>query len=443
MNERYIVAVEVSSSKVIASVGKELPAGGVKILAVEQETQVDTVRYGVIQNLEETSVSISRVFSRLEQRSAIAPRKICGVVVGLSGRSVRNIRTEVSLTLADDTEIDDMILTRLRTQAMQAAIDSSLEVIDAVPRSYKIGKMETLTPKGMVGNNVTGVFDLIVCRPELIRNIRRTITDKLDIEVVGFVVTAMATGHLILTSDEKDLGCMLVDMGAETTTVTIYKNGTLRYFSTLPMGGRHITRDVMSLGLIESRAEEIKKTSGNALGDEDKDSSLEIGGVKIVDVQNLIGARSEEIIANILEQINYAGMKEIDLSKGIILIGGGSRLKGFADLLAEQSDMPVRRGSLPDYILFDNQARTPSADILEVVSILYAGLTLSDTECLEMPEKEGLPFNGTLPLEEQEEEFVDEESEKPKEKRLNPLFARARKVFSNMFGNPEDDSDLI
>ena len=166
----------------------------------------------------------------------------------------------MEINLPDDTEINDDILRRLRDQALSTAIDSSLEVVDAIPRVYMVGKSETRSPKGAIGNKIHATFDLIVCRPELRRNLQRTISDKLDININGFVVTALSTAQVLLTSEEKRLGCMLVDMGAETTTVSIYKDGSLRYFATLPMGGRNITRDITSLSLLEERAEDIKIT---------------------------------------------------------------------------------------------------------------------------------------------------------------------------------------
>lgn len=444
MNERYLVAVEISSSKIISAIGRNRTNGELDVLAVEQETDVHGIRYGIIQNLDETAMSVSRVFTHLEQRSAISPRKIKGVIVGLSGRSLRNIATEVFMPLPDETEIDDQILSRLREQAMHSAIDSSLEVIDAVPRNYKVGKFETTNPKGMIGNALTGVFDLIVCRPEMTRNIRRTIADKLHLEVVGFVVTAMATGHLILTPDEKSLGCMLVDVGAETTTVTIYKNGGLRYFATLPMGGRNITRDITTLGVTETRAEEIKRASGHAMADENSSSTLNIGGIKLADMANLVSARSEEIVANIVEQIHFADMKESDLSKGIICIGGGSRLQGFTTLLAQQSDLPVRMGTLPDYVKIDS-TKPLHTETLEVISVLYAGATLSDFECLMMPEKQELPeIDGVLQFDEEKER--DEEPRKSKEPNqfFNKLGKKITKGISSMFGSSdEDDSEMI
>ena len=277
--ERYIAAVEVSSSKIVAAVGKISPDGQLEVIAVEQEKGVEAVRYGIIQNLEETSMKIARIINRLEQRPALAHRRITGLYVALSGRSLRSIATEVSMPLPDDTEINEDILRRLRDNALHTPIDSSLEVVDAVPRIYRLGKTDTHSPKGMIANSIRATFDLIVCRPELKRNLMRTISDKLGIKVSGFVVTALATGHLILSDEQKRLGCMLADMGAETTTVTIYKGGYLRYFATLPLGGRNITRDITSLNLLEEKAEETKITSGQAIPN-DSPSTLNINGIK-------------------------------------------------------------------------------------------------------------------------------------------------------------------
>lgn len=439
MSERYIAAVEISSSKIIAAVGKTSGAGQLDVIAVEQENCVDGVRYGIIQNLEETALMTARIINRLEQRPGVAPRKIKSVFVGRSGRSLRNIPTEVSINLPDDTEITDDIINRLRSDALRTAIDNSLEVVDAVPRIYKIGKSETHSPKGAVGNCIHATYDLVVCRPELKRNIKRTLTDKLHIETEAFVVTALATGHLILTPDEKRLGCMLVDMGAETTTVTIYRKGSLCYFATIPLGGRNITRDITSLNVLEVKAEEMKLTSGNAIAREST-SSLNINGVKLSDISNLVVARAEEIVANVVEQMEYAGLKESDLPGGIICIGGGSRLQGITDLLSQQADLPVRRGQLPAYVRIDD-INAVNSEISQVVSVLYAGATLSNRECLEIPARQEIPEIGTKPAPEIAVEDVEPAEKKPG--RTGRLFNSITERITRLFGNPDDNSELI
>lgn len=438
MSERYIAAVEISSSKIIASVGKATDGGQLDVIAVEHENGVEGVRYGVIQNLEETSVKLARLLRRLEQRPDIAPRKISGLIVGLSGISLKNISAEVSLNMQEGTEVTEEILTRLRQEALRKAIGTSLEVVDAVPRIYHVGKTETHTPKGTIGNHIQATYDLIVCRPELKRNLSRTIPDKLGIPIEGFVVTALATGHLILTQEEKH-GCMLVDMGAETTTVTIYKNGNLIYFATLPLGGRNITKDIMSLGVLEERADDIKLNTANAIAS-DTPSSLNLNGVKLSDVSNLVVARAEEIVANIIEQMEYAGVKENDLPGGIVCIGGAARLKGMMDLLKLQSNMEVRAGQLPAYVRIDDP-KASSAELTEVVSVMYAGATFSKRECLEMPASMEVPRTGTAPVE--EKETPEEEGKKSRDGRRSRLFDSFTRRISTIFGNPEDNSDEL
>lgn len=440
-DDRYVAAIEISSSKIIAAVGRMHSDGSLEVIAVDQERGVDSVRYGQIQNLEETSTRIMRVIDRLQRRQSVAPRIISGLYVGLSGRSLRNIRTEVSVSLPDETEINDDILRRLREQALETAIDSSLEVVDAIPRVYYVGKSETHSPKGAIGNGIRAVFDLIVCRPELRRNLTRTIDDKVGIEVKGYVVTALSAAQVILTSEEKRLGCMLVDMGAETTTVSIYKDGSLRYFATLPLGGRNITRDIITLSVLEERAEEIKVSMGNALP---QPSTINMNGIKMSDINNLTVARAEEIVANIVEQVKYAGMKDSDLPAGIICIGGGIRLNGMVDLLSRQSGMRVNRGKLPGYITVDD-AKGTSLEIQQVASVLYSGASGSTDECLEQPGANELPVTG----EGNEEENTEEENRRlnarrERENARSKFWQKVQERVSNIFRTPgEDDSDLL
>ena len=436
--DRYVAAIEISSSKIIGVVGRANRNGQVDIIAVEQEKSIESVRYGIIQNLEETSMRIARILEKLERRPSIAPKKISSVFVGMSGRSLRSIPTTVRLNLPEETEISDEIIARLRKDAYSVAIDKTLEIVDAEPRRYRIGTLETLSPKGVIGNEIRADYDIVVCRPELKRNIQRVIQDKVGIGISGFVVTPLATAHLILTQEEKRLGCLLVDIGAETTTVCIFRNGALCYFATLPFGGRNITRDITTLSLLEERAEEIKITSGNAIAPENP-SSLNLNGVKLSDVSNLVVARSEEIVANITEQILYAGLKEKDLPGGVICIGGGTKLNGMTELLSRQLGLPVKIGRLPSYVHIED-IKGPSSEIIEVASVLYAGATHTDAQCLELPRREEMPVIGSAPDDEQTQGYSGDER---RERISNPnSFAnRLKKGLTRLFSNPEDDDD--
>lgn len=435
--ERYIAAIEISSSKIIGIVGRVRTAGQVDIIAVEQEKCTEAVRYGIIQNLDDTALRISRIIEKLERRPSVSPKKIKKVFVGLSGRSMRSIPTSVKLNLPDEVEITDDILERLRTDAYSVAIDNSLEIVDAEPRIYHVGTLDTSSPKGAVGSEIQADYDIIVCRPELKRKIVRVLHDKLGIEICGFVVTPLAVAHLILSNEEKRLGCMLVDIGAETTTVCIFQHGTLNYFVTLPFGGRNITKDLTSLNLLEERAEEIKFTAANAIAPS-VPSTLAPHGVKLSEVSALVVARSEEIVANIAEQIEYAGLKEKDLPGGIICIGGGSRLNGMNELISRQLGLSVKIGRLPSYVHIED-LKGPASEIIEVAGVLYAGATHTEENCLEVPHREELPVTGTANEDAGSSEKPGHETEKPIN--TNSLKWRIKSGLSRLFSPPEDDDD--
>lgn len=413
--DRYVAAIEICSSKIVGVAGVMHPDGHLEILCAEEEKHSDGVRYGHIQNLDEISRRTARILERLERNPQIVPKRIKCVFAGLGGRSLGAISTEVSMQLSDDTEITSREIENLRSQALATAIDNTLEIIDAVDRVYVVGKNETHNPVGTTGNRISATYDLVVARPELKRNVVRSISDKLGIKL-SFVVTNLACGKVILTDEEKRLGCMLVDIGAETTTVSIYRKGYTNYLATIPLGGRNITLDLTTLNLLEEKAEEIKLTSGNAIM-RDTPSSLNLNGIKLSDISAMIVARSEEIVANIVEQMEYAGFTEKDLPGGIICIGEGSKLPGMVELISRQSGLPARQGQLPQYIRIES-SRVSVSSLMQAASILYAGASSSDEECFEEPKRDEIPVTGDLP-DFPTEPDEEEEQQRPRRKKRN------------------------
>lgn len=433
--EKYIAALEISSSKVIGAVGIAGKSGQLEIIAVEQEKSSDTVRYGQIQNIEETYNLTNYVLERLERRSNISPREITGVYVGLSGRSLRSISINVSLGLPDDTDISEAIVDRLKTKALEADVDSSLEIVDAVPRIFKVGKTETDRPIGMVGNTISATYDLIVARPAIRSNLRRVLKDRLGLEIKGIMVTPLVTGAIALSDQEKKLGCMLVDIGAETTSVTIYTKGNLVYFATLPLGGRNITRDLMSLNELEEKAEEFKLNFGNAVAPINP-SQEKIGRHRMSQISELVVARSEEIVANIVEQISYAGLTDKDIPEGIVLCGGGSRLNGIMDLFIKFTSLKVRMASLPSSVRIADPMGQ-GLETLEIAAIMYAGSEMSDEDCLGLsatPQPDHTPD----PVPETEEDDKQQRPQKP----VKPgFFNKLGNAFGKMFTPIRDDDE--
>lgn len=441
--ERYVAAIEIGSSKIVGMVG--LTDGyKLNVLAVEQVKGIECVRFGIIQNLEETANRIAEILEKLEARPEIYPRRINSLFVGIGGRSMRSISSETEIILPEESEITTAILDDLKQQALRKSIDSSLEVVDALPRFYKVDSTITHTPTGRIGSKINATFDLIVCRPALQKNITRTIVEKLESNIQNMIVTPLAVSRVVVSETEKRLGCMLVDMGAETTTVIVFKDGNMQYYATLPLGSRNITRDLTSLSILEDRADEIKKISGNAKAI-DSETSIEIEGIRQSEIARLVVARSEEIAANICQQIEYAGLTSKDLPAGIIAIGGGFQLKGMANLTAEQCNTKIRMGMFPPNITIED-TRATAYDIIQLASVLYVGATMSDVECLEKVVEEELPATGeayehTEELPKQTDAAKESNAEENKGSRMGLKFRDLMHRVKTAMTYKEEDDD--
>lgn len=380
MNEHYIVACEIGSSKVKGAVGSIDASGALNILAVAEEPILDSVRYGVIRKIEEVSNKLGTVIQRLEASATVAPRKITGVYVALGGQSLSSCVRETETSFAQDTEIDSDMIRALKEQVRTQGVPDR-EVVAILSREFTVNSLPEKNPVGSFAHDLKAELNVVFCRPQIKRNLAMVIEDRLGLKVNGYIVRPLAQADMVLTEDEKHLGSMLVDFGAETTTVSIYKNGVLRYLATIPMGSRNITRDITATNIIEKRAEEIKKMVGNV---EPQPESASFDGLDNAEVNKYVSARVAEIITNIIEQLSFAGMTADELPGGIIVVGLGAKLKGFNNLLGVHSKMKVRQGTIAPAIRLTDSS-IPYYDSVDVVSILSFATRFPEKECVVIP----------------------------------------------------------
>lgn len=358
---QYIAALEIGSSKIVGAIAEKTISGYVQINDLEVEKLTNSVRHGCVQNVENTKGCINSIIKKLENR---VNGTIDEVFVGFSGRSLHSEPTEVNHNLDATVPITDEVLDRIINEAGRDPI-KNYETIKVVPRTYYVDKNETKSPSGQFGSNINIKLNLIVAKTNLKLNLDRVMSGSTRVR--EYLVTPLVVADEILEPSEKSLGCMLVDMGAETTTVSIYKDGSLVYLITLPMGGRNITRDItLGLNVLEDTAERVKKNISNPL---DKNvEPMSIDGVNSTDAANYISARTGELIANIKQQISYAGVKIVDLHN-IVLIGGGAQLQGIARRIEDQIKLKVRLGSYPKSLnILDHNINR--AEYIEIFSLL-------------------------------------------------------------------------
>lgn len=382
---QYIAALEIGSSKIVGALAEKTPDGYLNVRYLQEEKHLNCVRYGIVQNVENIKSIINRILKNLE---GAVDGRITQVYLGVSGRSLHSIVSEVNRSVDTTVAITKELIDRIIREATSNPIRNH-DTVDIVPRAYYVDKVETPNPVGQFGSSIKIKVNLIVSKPSLKLNLNRLMT--FGVPAKDYIVTPLAVGEQILSESDRELGCMLVDMGAETTTVSIYKNKALIYLNTLPLGGRNLTRDVMTgLNVLEETAENVKKNINNPL-DPNNVSEVSIEGVRARDAANYISARTGEIIANINQQLANAEVSPEEI-KSIVLIGGCAHLGGLQQRLAETIKIKVRMGQNPSTLNILNP-EINRMEYIEIFSLLAnAADKIGDGEtCVELNRYEDGP----------------------------------------------------
>ena len=347
-----IVTIDLGSSNIVGLAGVK-DGNKIKVVAVEKEPSEGAIRRGCIINTDICASKVRKLITKLENKTS---SHITEVYVGIGGQSVRTIKNNVSRHLPDGTKISTVLLDELHKEGRNIPI-AATEIIDVLPNEMYINDAVVENPIGMEAKKIQVDMLLVVARQALSRNISN-VFEKLNMPIAGLILSSKADAEAILTKEDKTKGCVLVNFGGGTTEISIYCHGYLRQTSTIPLGGKNITMDIMSLGLVAEKAEQYKISIGSALlstGEQLKDITLDAQGkgpIKPKDLNRVSVARIEEIVSNIVNQIKESGYKS-EIKGGIIITGGASLLKDLPELLRKETGMEVHCGTTSEKIVLD------------------------------------------------------------------------------------------
>ncbi|WP_315086647.1 cell division protein FtsA [Bacteroides heparinolyticus] len=337
----FIAAIELSSSKISGIAGKKNSDGSLQVLAYTREDASSFIHKGVIYNIDKAAQALTSIVNKLEGQ---LNNSIAKVYAGIGGQSLRTVKNAVSRTLEEESIISQELVDEICDENRTIPL-IEMSVLDVAPQEYKIDNTLQVEPVGATGQYITGQFLNIVSRASLKKNLEHSF-EQAKIEIADdLLVTPIALSKVMLTESEMRSGCALVDFGADTTTISVFKNNILRYLSVLPLGGNTITRDIASLQMEEEDAEKLKIQYGNALYEEEEESettvacTLEDGRTfELSLLNNIIGARAEEILANVWSQLQLSGYED-KLFSGVVFTGGGSNLKNLEKAFRRISKM--------------------------------------------------------------------------------------------------------
>ena len=341
----FIAVIDLGSSHMVGMVGTKNQRGTLSIIAYEVEDSSSCIRRGCVYNVDETANKIKRLILKLENK--LGGAKIAKVYVGIGGQSLHSIDHTVSRVLGTDGVVTEEIINDLYEECKSFHPDL-LDVLAVVSPTYTLDDKLEPNPVGIPCSRIEARYKLIVGRPSLRRYLNDGIAERAKIEIAGIIVSPLALADVVLTDNEKNLGCALIGFGAGVTTLTVYKGGRLADLSVIPFGGNLITRDITNLRLVESEAERVKLTYGSAMMEKNGDQNIQVGSadvgmreIKLSDLNYVIEARIKEILENVYARIDATGLMD-SLGAGIVITGGAAALKNLPEVIRERLKMDVR-----------------------------------------------------------------------------------------------------
>ena len=326
MAKEFIVAIELGSTNIIGVAGKKNIDGSISILSVIKEDSTSCINKGVVYNIDKTVQCLTNIIKRLETS---LKAKVAQVYVGVGGQSIRSVKNTLIKELPLDTVVTLDMVNELMDENRNMTYPAQ-EVLDAITQEYKVDAQYQLDPVGIQCTRLEANLLNILWKKSFYRNLNKCF-DNAGIAIAEMYLAPLALADSVLTDVEKRVGCVLVDLGAETTTVSVYYRNILRHLAVIPLGGNNITIDIASLQMDDENAEKMKRKYASAYTeskDIDENLKYSIDEDRQIDSKTfieIVEARLEEIIKNVWYQVPSEYTDK--LLGGFIITGGVSNMK--------------------------------------------------------------------------------------------------------------------
>ncbi|MEX2055134.1 MAG: cell division protein FtsA [Candidatus Andersenbacteria bacterium] len=363
----HLTGIDIGSSTVrVVAVQIEPGSSAPKILGVGA-APMQGMQKGVITDVEEAVAAVSSALDVAERIAGI-PIERAYISINGSHISSQNSRGVIAVSRADG-EITADDVARVINAAQAISLPSNREILHVLPQNFIVDGQEQIhDPVGMTGVRLEVETHIIEGSAPFIKNITKVV-NQAGIHVEDFVFSPLAAARAVLEKRQKDLGVVLIDIGAGTTSLVVYEENALLHTAVLPLGSSHITNDI-AIGMRTSIdiAEALKKEQGTALPDTVKknesvsiksEGETETESVSRHEVANIISDRLEEIFTFVdaeLKKINRSGL----LPAGVVLTGGGAVLPGVVEMAKKRLRLPAHIGKPQALLGLTDQTANPA-----------------------------------------------------------------------------------
>jgi cell division protein ftsA len=446
--DSFIAAIVLGSFQTTGIVGQKTTDGSIKVLSFTSALSSEFISKGRVYNLEKMTNCLKNIKEHLEEQINCNIGKF---YVSVNCMGIRSVTNSVTIPFSSRETITPDVV-RMVLEHNQETRSNDHLYLEAIPLEYRVGTMITNEPVGMQSDNIRADFLNISCNSTVIETIE-TCFRRAGITIAKLTLSTTDLGNVIPTEQERNSGCIFVDMGSQTTTVAVYKSRLLRHLAVIPLGSDNITQDIVKVfNCDENRAEELKRTYGypdfQNLDDSEENHIVLEGGRKYSQksLAEIIEARVEEIIQNVAEQAKRANISFDKLVNGVIVTGGAAQLRNiskafeqhFKDLNLRIVNTPPRLSVIADDHRF-NQSGTYNVGlaIIETGEIDCNGgerIIPQEPTLFTEEHSQAAETNAEIPVAPAIEEPAEPETPKPVKENI---FKRVGKYLSSLVSDNE------
>ena len=345
-DERIFVGLDIGTTKICTLVGHLDEEGRVRVIGAGISPSAGMRKGGVV-NLEALARAIERSKDQAERTSGY---EINSALVSLSGSQIVSVNSKGMAGVTGRT-ISYEDVARSLEAARSVAIPFNREMVHVVPCGYVVdGQDGVRSPIGMYGYRLEVEAHLVTAASTALRNLEKCV-ESAGIAVDGWVLASLASGELVLSETEREMGVVICDIGGGTCDLAIYIEGASWHSAVIPVGGDHLTGDIVQgLHLPQETAEKAKIQHGHCrpeLADAEQAIAIRPFGeqkpvnIRMSDLASILEPRVEELFGLVRQEIKRSGYDGL-LPAGLVITGGTSQLGGLREVAADELGMPVR-----------------------------------------------------------------------------------------------------
>lgn len=348
-----IAALEVGSSHVRVVIGEIREDDHIQVVGLG-EAASQGIKKGEITDMDAAVDAVKIALQKAEEHADVEIKR---VYVSISGMHMASIVNRASLPISGDREILEEHVEHIQSIAKSAPLNPDREIIHSICQHYRVdGHGGVVNPVGMEATKLELDMLIIHGQGTRIRNLVKLVR-SVPLEVADTPLAGLCTALAVLSPHEKDIGALVVDIGAGTMDYLGYANGCITVAGSLGVGGDHVTNDIIKgIGVSFPEAARIKELHGSAsinLADRLRRLDLPANAgpqgrkVRLGDLHTITSLRSEEMLAMVKTYVDQGDLLQ-RFGAGIILTGGGSRLSGLTDLAEKMFGMSCHIGRARD-----------------------------------------------------------------------------------------------